>query len=377
MSEIQLPNIGITRRRVRKDIFDDVIKWTYDNDHEDVADKLIESREFLTVYKYINYLLIINYFNVNYSYSPEYSIKKLNIEHNKLIKELEEREEWDILDYIKSKQYFYDNIKTTIIKLYENSILFPLFSTNVPYDNVTLYHGLEEIEFDIFTNIISKLQINDTFLLPTFMSTSFVREVATNFAWPLTENSNKILFEININKNVYNLIRYIYLSNVSTKIEDDHNLLLNSEYELLLILGSELKLTKITKNVNYTWTSRIEQANPHGGLPIMSPTVITQIFDVYTFEYVKTYDMKEYISQINIDFLESITSFGKNKLIKKSKRKKSKRKTSKELKKIQKLAKKNSIRITKTIKGKRIYKSKKELLKNLKSKKLKNKRLNK
>ena len=357
--------LGKTRSKIREDIFNKGLEWTFETDVDLFVERLSDGI-FEINYRYINYLLIIfNYLKYN-QIIVKFSLNKFNELYDELIDEMKDTE-YEYL--IMNKNKFIQEIVKTIYILYEKLMLFPTFDKFQLPQKIQLYHGLENIEKDIFINTISNLSINDNFILSTFMSTSLNEQVANRFAININDSYNKIQFLINIDSSVYNKIRYTYMDK---NISDLSNISSNvySASEFLLIFGSVLKLTNIINNKVYTYTIKVEEKI--NDKVYLVNKEITELFNIYVFDFIDYINKLEDLNDLTKlhTYFEKNNLFGKSKKLRnkklRNKKLRNKKLRNKKLKILQKMAKKKSIKITKIVRGKRRYKTKKELIKNLK-----------
>ena len=353
--------LGKTRSKIREDVLNKGMEWTLETDVDLFVERL-SNGIFEINYRYINYLLIIFHYLKYNQIIVKFSLNKFNELYDELIDEMKDTE-YEYL--IMNKNKFIQEIVKTIYILYEKLMLFPTFDKFQLPQKIQLYHGLEDIEKDIFINTISNLSINDNFILSTFMSTSLNEKVANRFAININDSDNKIQFLINIDSSVYNKIRYTYMDK---NISDLSNISSNvySASEFLLIFGSVLKLTNIINDKVYTYTRQIQHKDIYGQYRLVNEE-ITELFNIYVFDFInyinKLEDLND-LTKLHTHF-EKNNLFGKSKKLR-NKKLRNKKLRNKKLKILQKLAKKKSIKITKIVRGKRKYKTKKELIKNLK-----------
>ena len=220
------------------------------------------------------------------------SLSKLNELYEELIDEMKDT---DYEHLIMNKHKFIKKIVKTIHILYKNLMLFPTFDKYQLPQKIQLYHGLEYIEKDIFINTILNLNINDNFILHTFMSTSLSEIFANKFAININSFSNKIQFLINIDESVYNKIRYTYMENSSSDLSNISNSFTASEF--LLIFGSVLKLTNIINNKSCTYRIKVEEKIDDKVYLVNKE--ITELFNIYEFDFVDYSNKDDDLNDLN------------------------------------------------------------------------------
>ena len=152
---------------------------------------------------------------------------------------------------------------------------------------IILYHGFKHPD----ASIIQKIRIlkqGDIFIMPIFLSTSVLVEVACRFS-----GSAKLLLQINVPKIHFDKCPYAYLGD--TLVMDNTNSY--GEHEILLNLFTELKFIGTTQQI---LTYHIPQV-------LGDPLVRTELFTVYIMEFHNI--SSKTIHQVNKDLVRLVNDY--------------------------------------------------------------------
>lgn len=363
-----------------------VKSWSGEPDTDKILESIVDLGQKLPIiYFYINNLLSF------FTYNSLVSGKWLNyywIEIENYMKSGDPQDPEIDPDYtpefeidISTLSEFIQGIINSIIVLYEITKRYPAISdcNNIRRKELMLYHGLEffrDLERPFFENQIKKLTLNnigDEIVTPIYMSSSLDINVGSSFSGDIDGVRHMII--IKIPKRKFNRFKYVYMEKYSLDLDNISEHSGRDASEILLLAGSILKLKSIESGSRKFINTREYPVVPD-----------EQKFKIYTFEFIGYESLENTLQMLNVSVdsivseLERIkaNSFGKKrttrKTTKKTKSTKRKRKVDlakkfrikyktkkelieklKELKKLHKLAKKRKIRITKTLKDKRVY----------------------
>ena len=204
-----------TRKTMRNKTHQEVLLWTAGNDPDDL-EALTEDGKIPMDYKVmISILLNYHYGNCN------------TLLDNEVINPYKES--------FVLKNLFVNQIKH-IQWLYKTLPLYPLAS-NYTDNEFNIYRGFYSDRYKLLLDNIPK-KIGDEYITPTFLSTSLLKNTAKRF----TEFDNGAIWKINIPKNKLGVFKY---TNLSEKDIDINNKLNTDEAELLLNMGTKLRLDSI------------------------------------------------------------------------------------------------------------------------------------
>jgi len=211
---------------------DKALEWTLEYDLDDIAIIWRDKGQLPLFYRIINTFLLLIRFNAvrdNEFFDEDISDifeKSFNKNRNVIIKRLLEN----------------------IITLYTTIALFP-FASKVKDDEIILYHGISSPDSTLLQYIV-KLQQNQVFELPIFMSTSILSSVACRFT-----DAAKILLRIRVDKNKLNKFHYAYFGS-TISINKNYAF---KESEILLNLFTKLKFIGITREEKIAFNVPQEQ----------------------------------------------------------------------------------------------------------------------
>lgn len=152
---------------------------------------------------------------------------------------------------------------------------------------IILYHGFKHPDAPIIQKL-ETLEQGEIFIMPIFLSTSVLREVACRFS-----GSAKLLLQINVPKTHFNKCPYSYLG-TSLVIGNTNSY---GEHEILLNLFTELKFIETKQK---TIAYRIPQV-------LGNPLEKTELFTVYIMEFHNI--SSKTIHQVNKDLVILVDNY--------------------------------------------------------------------
>lgn len=219
--KIETSNRG-SRQLVSANNFTKALGWTAEYDLDDLVIIWRKKDKMPLFYRIINTFLLL-------------------IRYNALRdKEFFDEEISEIFEagFDKNRDVIIKQLLENIITLYTTIALFPVAS-KVKGDEIILYHGIKSLDSTLL-QYIYKLEQNQEFELPIFMSTSILSSVACRFT-----GTTRILLRIRVDKNKLNKFPYIYFDDTVYISKNDSS----HESEILLNLFTKLKFIGITTGV--------------------------------------------------------------------------------------------------------------------------------
>lgn len=289
-----------TRKTMRNKTHNEVLLWTAGNDPDDL-EELTEDGKIPMDYKVmISILLNYHYGNCN------------TLLDNEVINPYK--------DVFTLNDLFKNQIKH-IQWLYKTLPLYPSAS-NYTNNEFNIYRGFYSDRYKLLLDNIP--EIGNTYITPTFLSTSLLKNTAKRF----TEFDNGAIWKINIPKNKLGVFKY---TNLSEKDIDINNKLNTDEAELLLNMGTKLRLDSIEEVKKDTVI--IPQFIPQFIPQNMDNSIERDItnYTQYNFTFIgydEKIDTDDILTKVK-KCLDPTTVFGKKKRTVKSRKNKSKNKTQK------------------------------------------------
>jgi hypothetical protein len=279
-----------TRRRVSLEDMNIAQKWTndFENDFTDFVGKWFENERktpnneynMPIFYRIMN--LLLSLLQGGGSQDRKYFAEDITA-----IKHAAEQVGFDI-----DTNNIINHLILNTLHVYEAVNRFPKASTIDEFkqdkvSQIILYHGFKDPNAPIIEKI-NQLNPNDTFIMPIFLSTSVLRDVACRFS-----GSGHILLKIIVPRIRFVYCPYAYLDD-SVVIDKTTSF---KEHEVLLNLFTKFKyISNTTKEITYNVPQIV-------GAPLEK----TEEFIVYTMEYVENSSKTR--EQINKDLIKLVDEY--------------------------------------------------------------------
>lgn len=278
-------NIESTQITSFRNLFPDTLKtiseWSYDIDIDDYVSMFDDEGKKINYKLIVELLILLNKYNDDCEQFVFENNNFVAIKH--LITECKAQNKMGC--YIQA----IINQLGNVIKLHSS-----LQSLSTFYDigytknnHIILYRGFNFSRYEPLISDVQKLQLEDIYITPTFLSTTVLEKIAMTFISNSQTIENNVLWCIRVEKEYLKQLKYTYLGSDISNIFDLESIIdtKNYEAEILLDIGAQLKLTNIRKVHNITYVYKTVK-------------IMNKSFTVYEFDFVG-YNLQQSESILN------------------------------------------------------------------------------